>query len=361
MVKGVYAHVPFCRVKCPYCDFYSVTEGSKEAFTELLLKEARLRLKGVKAETLYLGGGTPSLLGLKLLARLLERLISLTGGPGEVTVEVNPEDFGPEAFKTLKSLGVTRVSVGVQSFTEEGLRALGRRHGVKEAVRAVEAALEAGLTVNADLIWGWEGQTEELLAREFKLLERLRPHHLSAYLLSPPAGSGLRRAGEEELVKLHALLSEKTRQLGYERYEVSNWARDGAYCRHNLLYWKLEPFVGLGPSAWSFVGNERFYNERSLSRWAEKLKRGEPPTAGRVKLDEVELEKERIMLGLRLREGLPESYRRYVPPFLEEFFERDRFAVKEEHLLLLNELTAHVLLEYDRYNIKSRRARSSAG
>jgi len=364
MAKGLYVHVPFCREKCPYCDFFSLTvEYELSSYLSLLTKEAELRRKeGEKLTTLYLGGGTPSLLSPSQVERLAEELSRLfdLSSLEEFTLEVNPEDYDLKDFKALKAAGVNRVSVGVQSFTEKGLKALGRRHSPEKALRAVEYALEAGIEkVSVDLIWGWQGQREEDLLKELRVLERLPLGHASWYLLTLYEGTPMGKnppslPSEEELERLHRLISEGMRALGFERYEVSNWARGGEVSLHNLLYWKMEPFLGLGAGAWGFTGRERYANPRNLKLYEERLKEGREPTERRIPLDSFEREKEFIILSLRLREGLPPQYSAFVPERLKEFFEEDRVAVKEEYLLLLNEITAEFLLEWERkreYNI----------
>ncbi len=364
MVKGLYIHIPFCSQKCPYCDFYSLVESpvSQEEYSEAVLKEAELFTDlEIKPETLYFGGGTPSKLRPQELFKLLEglgRVFDLSR-LSEATVECNPEDYGYEEFKKLRDIGFTRVSIGVQSFTEKGLSLLGRRHTPKKAVEAVLSAKASGLTVNVDLIYGYPGQEPGDLEKELSFIEKLDPDHVSAYLLTPyegtPLGSKILRGelkspDEEKVRELHDLLWRGLKDLGYRRYEISNWAKEGKECRHNLLYWTMEEFIGLGVSAWGFINSERYGNVRNIKAYMEKVLSGKRPVGVRVRLSEEDRFEEWLMLRLRLRIGIPEKL---VPEHLREFFEPapEGLAIKEEFMILANEITADLMV----YNSIGRR------
>ncbi len=359
MVKGIYLHVPFCSQRCPYCDFTSYTSSpiSREEYLELLCREAFLyRDVPARVESVYFGGGTPSLLKPREVGRILERLDKVfgLGSVREITLECNPENYSYGEFRELLSLGVNRLSFGVQSFTEKGLRALGRNHTPQEAERVIREAREAGVeNLNADLIYGWEGQEEEDLLRDLEALSSLPVDHVSWYLLTLHEGTPMARRNprlpdEEKLSLFHGIISRGLRELGFGRYEVSNWARPGKECRHNLLYWSMEEFLGFGVSAWGFYGRKRYGNVRSITSYAKLLREGRKPVGSEVFLDEQEFEKEYIMLSLRLVRGLPESYRKFIPDHLREFFtERGRVAVREEFFLLLNEITVEFLRNWE--------------
>ncbi|WP_461829242.1 radical SAM family heme chaperone HemW [Aquifex sp.] len=364
MVKGVYIHIPFCSYKCPYCDFLSLTNSpiTPEAYLKLLKKEISLyKDLPTKVETVYFGGGTPTLLEPRQLGEIIEEIDRVLGlsSVKEITVECNPETYRVKEFKEVASAGVNRVSIGAQSFTEKGLRALGRRHGVKEIYECVESAIVSGIeNVNVDLIFGWSGQTSKDVEVDLRALSELPVKHVSWYLLTPYEGTPLGEEilkgkvglpSEEEIVKMHSLITEGLKEFGFRRYELSNWARLGWECKHNLLYWKLEEFLGFGVSAWGFVNDERYGNTRSILKYEKLLRDGLAPVEQKVKLDEIEKEKERIMLGLRLTEGLPREYEKFVPEHLKEFFDiSDRVKIKEEHFLISNELIAEVLMEFSR-------------
>lgn len=277
----LYVHVPFCAAKCHYCDFYSFAADAKDAvgFVEILLREAEHRGPRRPA-TVFLGGGTPSWLQVRDLEALLVGLDDLTGfraSGGEVTVECNPESAHPEKLAVLRERGVTRISIGVQSLRQDLLALFGRVHGPAEAERAFAAARDAGFAdLSVDLIYGAPGQVLEQWEADLAAIASWRPDHVSAYSLAFEPGTAFereRRAGrmvelDEELALRFFL---RTRELlgeaGLAAYEISNFARPGRACRHNLNYWRNGPYVGLGPSAVSKLGHRRAGNARSLLAW----------------------------------------------------------------------------------------------
>ncbi|MDQ7081856.1 MAG: radical SAM family heme chaperone HemW [Aquificota bacterium] len=286
MVKGIYVHIPFCSYRCPYCDFYSLVDSpvGPSEYVDLILKEAELyRDTPASPETLYLGGGTPTKLKPGDIRRIVEGIGEIFGVSRfkEVTVECNPEDYGEKEFRSLKACGVNRVSVGVQSFTEKGLRVLGRRHTASDVFRTFLSLRDAGFdNVNLDLIYGYPGQKKEDLIRDLEAVAYLSPDHVSFYLLTPHRGTPLglrvlsgdvRMPEEEEIWDLHSLLWKALKDLGYVRYEISNWARPGKECRHNLIYWTMKEFLGLGPSAWGFVGRVRYGNVRNITLYRDRV------------------------------------------------------------------------------------------
>jgi len=359
MVKGIYLHIPFCTRKCPYCDFTSFSSAplSPEEYIELLIHEISL-YGSVPAQlkSVYFGGGTPSILKPNQIGKLLEEIDRVfgLGSVEEITVECNPENYSYGEFKELLSFGVNRLSFGVQSFTAKGLKALGRNHTVERAVKTVKEAKDSGISfINVDLIYGWEGQKEEDILIDLEMLSSLPVDHLSWYLLTlyedtPMARRNPNLPDEEQISLFHELIRKGLKELGFKRYEVSNWAKPGKECKHNLLYWSMEEFLGFGVSAWGFYGRKRYGNVKSLQAYAKLLKEGRKPVYREIFLDEEEFEKEYIMLSLRLVRGLPESYRKFIPDHLREFFtERGRVAVKEEFFLLLNEITAEFLKNWE--------------
>jgi oxygen-independent coproporphyrinogen-3 oxidase len=332
---GLYLHVPFCSAICPYCDF-AVTRGGPDrraAYVEAVVSEAGLsagRWRAAEAfDTLYLGGGTPSILAAGELERLLAALgRHLPVAPGaRLFLEANPEDASPGKLAELRALGVSTLSLGVQSFDPRALKFLGRRHTPEAARRAVAAALEAGFpTVSVDLIFGLpaEHQGPTSLERTLEETVALAPHHVSCYQLTfhqgTPFGRGLERGTIRELPEpAQAAAYERVLAVltaaGYEPYEVSNFARrtpDGADHRsaHNRKYWDHTPYLGLGPSAHSFDGRCRWWNERDEEAWRRRIGAGERPVAGEETLSDEELALEALMLGLRTAEGVDlERYR----------------------------------------------------
>ncbi len=361
MVKGLYVHIPFCSYRCPYCDFTSLVNSplSYEDYVDLLIKEAHLyRDVDRSIKTLYLGGGTPTLLPPREIGRLLEgldRALDLSGVE-EVTVECNPETYELGNFKELISYGVSRLSFGVQSFSGKGLSALGRRHSREDVLRAYSQAREAGFrNVNLDLIYGYPGQTPSDVEEELRWVERLKPEHLSAYLLTPhrntPLGMDILLGKipvprEEELVSVYTRLWKGLRDIGYGRYELSNWALEGYECRHNLIYWTLEEFLGLGVSAWGFYSKRRYGNTKNMLSYARTVMEGRRPVESEVSLSDEDLFEEFVMLRLRLREGLPHQMEGLIPERLKNFFERGEkgTGIREEFMLLADEIIGEVLV-----------------
>ncbi len=320
MEAALYLHVPFCRRKCPYCDFYSVTVPPEEdLYLRALLKEARLWREhlpeGLVFVTFYAGGGTPSLLSPDFYGRLLEGLAGILRlHPEELTLEANPEGLTLERLSGYRRVGFNRLSLGLQSLSRKGLQALGRAHTVEEALRSVEAARAAGFeNLSLDFIFGWPGQSLADLEQELAEVSRLSPEHLSYYELTPEEGTplyqalrrgSLRLPEEDLLVEMHRLLHERLEDTGFRHYEISNYARPGRECRHNLFYWKARPYLGLGPAGASFLGRQRFRNPEDLGRYLEALRAAKLPAILEETLSQEAAFREAIVLNLRLSEGV---------------------------------------------------------
>jgi oxygen-independent coproporphyrinogen-3 oxidase len=320
---GLYLHVPFCSAICPYCDFAVLTGGPerRRRFVDHLLAEISLwapeRTAFEAIDTIYFGGGTPSALASVDLARILgaaRENLSIREDAW-VFLEANPEDVTPESVRAWRQLGVRFLSLGVQSFDAEALRFLGRRHSPEQARRSVEIAREAGFdTVSIDLIYGLAGQPFADWRRTLEEAVALAPDHLSCYQLTihegTPFGFRLARGKltelpEEAQGELFLFTHEFLRDHGYSGYEVSNFARSPAHrSRHNQKYWHHIPYLGLGPSAHSFSGNRRWWNERKLKPYETRIEAGERPVAGSEELTREDLALEALMLGLRTVEGI---------------------------------------------------------
>ena len=365
MFQGLYIHIPFCNQKCPYCDFFSVvgsTVGFEEYFQALLREiEYYLNLYRFELKTIYFGGGTPSVVPPKVYEKFFQQLDSLIdlSHLEEITIEVNPESYTYEDFKHLRRIGFNRISIGVQSFIEKNLQLLGRKHSVKHSLETIENAHRAGFeNISVDLIWGLPNQTPDLLREEFKILETLPVKHLSAYLLTvyeeTPLQSMVEKGlfklpSEERIEKLYYTLLEETERLNLKRYEISNFALSEEYqSKHNLLYWKLKPFLGIGAGAWSFDGKKRWHNIRNIRQYVEKLlKEKSPPSAGEILLDEGELLKEAIIMGLRTTDGVPYEWIKDKLPkeVLKEFFtlKGDRIAFNDKGFLVSNSILSMLI------------------
>ena len=291
-MAGLYLHIPFCRTRCIYCDFYStVGEEVQARYVDALLAEWQLRrdeLRGEPVETLYIGGGTPSQLAPRLWGRLFETLgrdIDF-GRCREITFEANPDDITPDYATALAALPVDRVSMGVQSFSDENLRFLRRRHTAAQALAAIGCLRRAGFErLSIDLIYGLPGQSVGTWQNDLRQAVALDLPHLSAYNLIYEEGTPLDRLRCEGRVQecdemLSLQLFETTLDelaaAGYEQYEISNFARPGEYARHNTAYWQGIPYLGLGPSAHSYDGACRRSNPPDLKRYVESMRRGEP-------------------------------------------------------------------------------------
>ncbi len=317
MPIGLYLHVPFCVSKCPYCDFYSVaaTDLQLDGYTEAL--ERSLSDWAAKtdetADTLYFGGGTPSLLGGKRLARLTEtarRLFSIADD-AEITLEANPGDSLHEVFSAFAAAGGNRLSLGMQAADDRLLQLLGRRHTVAQVDSAIRAAQAAGIrNYSLDLMLGIPEQTPADVATAAKRCAEWSASHVSAYLLKLESGTpfGITPPSlpdEDAAVTLYHTAAEALERHGYRQYEISNFAVPGRESRHNTKYWNLDPYLGIGPSAHSFLGGRRFAYPRSLPDFLD----GKPPVEecaepGDIRENSPE---EYAMLRLRLTDGLRED------------------------------------------------------
>ncbi|MFH1532831.1 MAG: radical SAM family heme chaperone HemW [Pseudomonadota bacterium] len=315
--RHLYIHVPFCRSRCVYCAFYSTTtiEPSRlDRFCDALLTEARFVVGGGPWETVYLGGGTPSLLGVDRVTRLLCGLRASTpfATDAEVTLEANPEGLGTRDADAFLDAGVTRLSLGVQSFHDDDLRLLGRPHDGATARRAVAGALGAGLRVGLDLIYGLPGRSSAHWLAQLDAAADTGVEHLSAYELSVEPGTPLAAAWPDGLgdrAELFFRTHEHLASLGFEGYEVSNFARTPAgRSRHNLATWAHRTYRGLGPGAHSFLegrgGPTRRWNLPDLGAWLAALEENRTPMRGREVLSPEQRLLERVMLGVRTRAGV---------------------------------------------------------
>ncbi|MFW5681516.1 MAG: radical SAM family heme chaperone HemW [Phycisphaeraceae bacterium] len=320
--EGLYIHVPFCFHKCHYCDFYSIADrdhatGDKQArFVESLRCELRRWAdKGtLRPRTVFIGGGTPTLLRVELWDLLLGEMDrwGVLGDVREFTVEANPETLTPELARTLRRGGVNRLSIGCQSFQPELLNALERWHDPESVGRAVRTARAAGIdNINLDLIFAIPGQSLEQLRDDLGRAVALEPDHLSYYGLTYEPNTTLAvklrlgrvsAVGEELELAMYQAVLEGTEAAGFEQYETSNFARPGRRCEHNLVYWRRGEYLGLGPSASSHLAGERWKNQAHLGRYVDGCP--EPPVVDRETLTPGQQRDEALMLGLRLREGI---------------------------------------------------------
>lgn len=318
---GIYIHVPFCRSKCLYCDFYSVSDVTLQPrYLAALLDEMELAAgvyTGMEFDTLYIGGGTPSVLGADTIAGIIakaQRTFTILPGT-EVTIEINPGTVDFDTLRHYRASGVNRVNIGVQSFQERNLKFLGRIHTAVEAENAVVWSRKAGFeNIGIDLIYGLPSQTADAWEQDLARAALHHPDHLSCYTLTYEPGTPLATdlangkftpSDEERVAQLYATTVEVLQRSGYEQYEISNFARAVAYrSRHNCKYWSFAPYLGLGPSSHSFIPPERLWNKADLSAYLEELEQGCRPVAGQETLSRNQLMIETVYLGLRLTEGI---------------------------------------------------------
>lgn len=319
-IRAVYVHIPFCRRLCGYCDFYSVVldEAAVGPLVDALLRELDefSNRQELSVETIFVGGGTPTTLPPDELSRVLARLRSLArrDAPLEFTVEANPATVSSQIADTLASHGVSRVSIGAQSFEPAELRVLERTHQPPQVAETVAACHQAGLAhVNLDLIFAIPGQTLESWQASLEAALALQPEHLSCYALTYEPGTCLfdqLQAGRLTQVDpdLDASMYERAidtlTDAGYVHYEISNFARPGCECRHNLIYWHNQPYLGIGPSAAGLVDGVRYKNVADVAAYTQAILAGRCPRAEQERRSPEQRARETAMLGLRLIEGI---------------------------------------------------------
>ncbi|MGI6338445.1 MAG: radical SAM family heme chaperone HemW [Bacteroidales bacterium] len=322
-MAGIYIHIPFCKKLCSYCDFYRITDlTNSRLFVDAVIREAEMRkgyLKNVKVSTVYFGGGTPSVLSPDDLKEIFTAIRSSYDicENGEVTIEVNPDDITNDLLSAYRNIGINRISIGIQSWRNNDLKLLNRRHNASQAALSIEKALKAGFSnISVDLIYGiprmslkdWSSNLEITLGFDIK--------HLSAYHLTFEKGTALSRMKEKGLVseveeeesnsQFHLLL-EKTQAAGFVQYEISNFAKKGFCSIHNSNYWKQVSYIGLGPSAHSFNGYSRQWNTRNLKTYVDGI------VSGNLSFEREELDiktrfNEYIMTSLRTMWGIDLDY-----------------------------------------------------
>jgi oxygen-independent coproporphyrinogen-3 oxidase len=350
---GVYVHIPFCASRCDYCAFATWADRAHlaDAYLEALVREIEGAVAcGLPAaSTVFVGGGTPSHVSPEGLARVL-RAIPRTN-EAEVTVECNPEDVTPFLVEVLGTAGVNRLSLGVQSMVPHVLCALGRSHDPASVATAVAAARAAGITnLNFDLIYGAAGESLGDWRVTLDAAIDLGPAHVSAYALTVEAGTALatdprRHPDDDDQADKYALATERLGAAGFDWYEISNWARPGHRCRHNLLYWSQGDYVGFGCAAHSHRQGRRWWNVRTPERYIEAIRSGTNPEAGAEQLDADGRRLEALQLAIRTAEGVPaEALGDDEVRLLDGLVVRraDRLVLTERGRLLANEVAVRL-------------------
>lgn len=374
-MAGLYIHIPFCESKCIYCDFYSMANNNHliDKYIDALLVETAQRKNELNSETIttvYLGGGTPSLLSITQLSKLVNGLKKVFdfSNVEEFTIEVNPDDVTADYIQQAKSLGINRVSMGVQSFSDEDLRFINRRHTAKQATDAIHIIKEAGINnISIDLIYGIPGQNIKIWKNNVDTAISLLVQHISAYTLMYEEGTRLsvmRSLGkitevdDDVVAAMYDYLVAQLKSNGYTHYEISNFALPGFHSRHNSSYWNLTPYLGLGVAAHSFDGTVRRYNPSNLKKYLDAL--GEGNLCVEVeKITKAEKYDEYVMLRLRTADGIDadELMHRFDEEYYQFFIEKTkplvsegslinengRYYIPENHIMISDNITCDLL------------------
>ncbi len=363
-MPGIYVHIPYCVGKCPYCDFVSYVSPdiSHEEYVKCLLREAEIRsrcLPGTAFNTIYFGGGTPSLLSPELISRIiatLRELFPFRWPETEISVEANPESVTGLWLKGVKAAGVNRLSMGIQSFSDRDLEALGRPHDSSCALRALDKAVAADFSrLGIDIMFSIPGQTMRQLEQSLLTALSRRVHHISCYELTAEPGTRLWHEihsghvalpGEEEAVKMMDLVENTLVRNGFVQYEISNFSLPGMECLHNMNYWDNGEYMGLGCSAVSYINGTRSRNTASLRSYCSALSQGELPVVFREKLGREAAFRESVMLGLRTLRGISIRHMkerfgidpvRYYGNRLEKFISSGHVKKRQDRLMLTRE------------------------
>lgn len=353
---GLYIHIPFCNSKCPYCDFFSVVpedDSIKQKYLKALQKEIEIyghKIPNIVIQSIYIGGGTPTTLSAIQIAEIIQSCYRhfTINKDIEITIESNPASFHRKKAVALLKLGINRLSLGAQSLNNRVLKKIGRIHNKKDILYSFHIAREAGFTnINLDIIFGLPGQTLRCFERTLEEIFSMVPEHVSLYSLSIEKGTiferliktGLLKIPSDDLAyKMYQKAIDFLTGVGYEHYEISNFALAGHRCVHNQIYWKNQPYLGLGASSTSYIDYNRFQNYSNLNHYIDFLEYGILPIKTKEVLPEKEKIAETVILQLRMMEGLLK--RDFIVKFkkpIEEVFPEQLKRLREEGLLDVNE------------------------
>lgn len=340
---GLYIHIPFCKSKCPYCDFYSMRSDSVgyDDYTACVIEsmESWADKLDRKADTLYLGGGTPSLVGGKNIAFIVRRAKELFDVDGEITVECNPSAVEDDFFETVAKAGVNRISLGMQSAVDAERRKLGRMADRDKVLKCINDARNAGIkNITLDVMLGVPDQTTESLKETINFCIETGVPHISAYMLKLEEGTyyynnaqKLNLPDEDTTADMYNLLADELEKNGFTHYEISNFAKEGFEGKHNLKYWNTEEYLGIGPSAHSFINGKRFFYPRDM----EHFRLGKDPLDDGSGGDEEEY----VMLRLRLKKGIifSEFSKRYGKELSSEIIKKAKLFEKQDLIRVTDE------------------------
>lgn len=343
-MSSIYLHIPFCKKRCTYCNFFStITLEKQKEYVNALKKEIELRKNYItNPTTIYLGGGTPSTLPLELLEDIFNSLsknFSLSSVE-EITIECNPDDLNKDYINGLRTLPINRLSMGIQTFNENELKVLGRRHSAADAIKAVENVYSSGIeNISIDLMYALPNQTLQTWQENLDTALNLPISHISAYHLSYEENTPLYKLrnlafDEDKSLEFFNLLSEKNAEKGFEHYEISNWAKDGKYSKHNTAYWQNKPYLGIGAGAHSFNLKERRWNFSSLNEYINGVFSGEEFSENEI-LTSDDKYNDLIITALRTKWGLDINF--IEPKYLKHFHTEAEKFIKENHLQITPE------------------------
>ena len=373
-MAGFYIHIPFCKKACYYCNFhFSTSEGSRNEMTGSLIKEIALRRKMIESndkkdlaivssvdeiiDTIYFGGGTPSLLSANEISSIISSIQTNynVSADAEITLETNPDDINSEKLDSWKSTGINRFSIGIQSFIERDLKWMNRAHNAEQALNSIQLAREAGFeNFSIDLIFGTPGLSDEEWENNIQTVIDLNVRHISAYALTVEPKTALQKMIElkkkenvnnEVQARQFLILIEMMRSAGYEHYEISNFAKPGFRSRHNSSYWQGEKYIGIGPSAHSFNGNERSWNVANNRIYIQSLQKNQIPSEKEILSSSQKLN-EYVMTSLRTIEGMNLNFveekfsakeRKRIEKLLESKIEKKNFFGENGRIILTDE------------------------
>lgn len=331
---GLYIHIPFCKSKCPYCDFFSIKMNDEEMnryVDKVIERFDKYCNDDIVLDTVYFGGGTPSTLGTERIAKILNAINDkfTVDENAEITMEMNPTSKELIDFTVLKECGLNRLSIGMQSAVESEMKLLGRTHSQEDVINTVNQAKKSGIdNISLDLIIGVPAQTKESLKYSMDFCKSLGVKHISAYILKIEEGTkfytikdSLNMPSDDEQAEMYMYVSEYLESIGYSQYEISNYSLEGFESKHNTKYWRCEEYIGIGPSAHSFYNGERFYYNRSFDKFYND----------KTNFDCIGgTEEEFIMLNLRLKRGLifKEYEEKYNKKFPEEIIKKAKILEK---------------------------------
>lgn len=360
-MSGIYIHIPFCRKRCHYCDFYKTTDfGQKFRLVKSLITELESRspeLADDEIHTVYLGGGTPSVLQVDELHSLLNTIRKnyRLDNSAEITLEANPDDISETKLTALREIGYNRISIGIQSFADSDLKLMNRRHNSEQAIRAVEIVKNSGFqNISIDLIYGLPNQNLEEWERNVRMAVDLDVQHISAYHLTYHEGTvfydqlkkgHLNELPDEISLQQFEILIDVLTKAGFEHYEISNFCKPGFYSQHNSSYWKGEKYLGIGPSAHSFDLKSRRWNVSSIGKYLEGIENGKPVSEAEI-LSEQDRYNDYIITGLRTVWGVsgkfvlntfPEIYFVHFQKIIKKYQDSGHILIQPEKVTLSRE------------------------